>query len=404
MNIHMWTWDYWPGPEGGAERQCRGLARELVRIGHTVTVVCACTGRDFPKMDQGVRIQRLNRNIPRIMGKLKKREGLIPLSFLKNESLENAIRFWLEVPLGRKTRRQFIREIRSFYNGLEEKPDLIHVHETGWLAGLGCSLFEDIPVLAKIRNTPALEIIGYNVPRRKHWETLRKRCHWIALHEDLTREMIQSGGVPERITVVPNAVDVAGECPKTEWKGAQVLCVGNLTQGSAHKGFDVLIQAWGRVHLEYPDARLVILGRGDSESLKKLAKKERCEDAILFPGFVEDPSSYYQEASLFVLASNREGMSNALLEAQAYGLPAVVSDIPANRAVTIDRETGLFFSPGNSEDLSQKMGCLLKDPAKAEKMGKAAYQHMKNAFSRELVTGQLVDIYESLLKKTDEEP
>jgi glycosyltransferase involved in cell wall biosynthesis len=395
----MWIWDYWPGPEGGSERQCRGLARELVRMGHTVTVVCACTGNNFPEMDQGVRIKRLNQKMPKLIEKLKKRERLIPRSYLKNEALEEAIRFWLEIPLWRKARRQFIREVGSFYIGLKEKPDLIHVHETGWLAGVGCWLAAQyqIPVVGKTRSTPALGIIGYDVPRRNFWRAQRKYCYWIALHEDLKNELMQSGVSSERISVVPNAVDVTELPPVKTSDGNTVLCVGNLTQGSGTKGFDVLIQAWAEVCRNHQTSRLVILGRGNPDGLKKLAHEYGCGDAVEFPGFVEDPGPYYQKAILFVLASYREGMSNALLEAQAQALPVVVSDIPANRAVAIEEETGLFFSPGDDKDLSRKILMLLNDPERAEKMGKEAHGHMKRAFSRASVTRQLLDVYKTLL-------
>jgi glycosyltransferase involved in cell wall biosynthesis len=395
----MLIWDYWPGPEGGAERQCRGLSHELVRLGHDVTVMCSAGDSRGPVFDHGVKIERYGegRHHP---GRMRALNGLI--NQIAHEPWRDALAFWAGLPAMRCTRRRFLRQIRD---RLKEgtRPDILHVHESGWLAGVAVELAQPfgIPVVAKVRNTPALETIGYNVPLRANWIDKRKSCHWIALHDELRNELLAEGFPSRQISVIPNAVDIPVESPGPLKLDQTVLSVGNFTQGAAHKGFDVLVRAWALVHETLPDARLIMAGRGDPAAWKKLGRDLGCGDSICFPGFVENPQDLYQKSSLFVLASNREGMSNALMEAQAHGLPAVVSDIPANRAVSPEARTCDYFKPGDERDLAGKIIHSLSDPERMRKMSLAARWRMEELFSRRSVTNRLLSTYQNLVNKED---
>lgn len=397
MNIHMWIWDYWPGPEGGAERQCRGLSRELVRLGHEVTVCCRAVAEKTPSKHEGVKINRFGKSTPP-SGFLWKLQSYIDR--LPDETLRAALTFWVSLPEMRKQRKRFIQDITHRY-AQGELPDIIHVHETGWMAGLAVAVTgkTGVPVVAKVRSTPALETIGYGVPQRKRWEKFRRQSYFIALHSGLAGELVSEGISSGRIREIPNAVDLLENLPveKPQTHDKTVLCVGNLTQGVELKGFDTVVQAWSLVHRAHTDARLIFAGRGDPSLLKMMAKEFNCSDSIQFPGFIEHPETLFQGASLFVVASRKEGMSNALLEAQAWGLPTVVSDIPANRAVCCENENGLFFPPGNSDVLAEKILFLFSNPAEMQRLGRASYERMKSNFSREAITRQIQDFYRDLL-------
>jgi glycosyltransferase involved in cell wall biosynthesis len=105
------------------------------------------------------------------------------------------------------------------------------------------------------------------------------------------------------------------------------------------------------------DCKLVIAGDSDHEDAysRQLKARSAAVDRIVMPGYVtgNDLNQLYTHARLFVLPSYHEGLPIALLEALSYGLPAVVSDIPANVEVNLD---GDFYYPvGDVKALREKL-------------------------------------------------
>ena len=104
----------------------------------------------------------------------------------------------------------------------------------------------------------------------------------------------------------------------------KVLCVSRLIE---RKGIRFLIEAIGRLKNERVE--LTLIGDGNcEEELKKLANDLGVSDRVMFKGYVNHDSigEIYRNSDLFVLPSQNEGMSNALLEAMASGLPVIVTD------------------------------------------------------------------------------
>ena len=139
-------------------------------------------------------------------------------------------------------------------------------------------------------------------------------------------------------------------------KGAYLLAVARLVP---EKGLHDLLGAFERMDTKL---KLVIAGDSDfkdtySDELKARATEN---ENILMPGYVTgtDLSQLYTHARLFVLPSYHEGLPIALLEALSYGLPVIVSDIPANKEV--DLRSDCFFEVGNIDDLVLKLQAAIK--------------------------------------------
>ncbi|BHH82702.1 hypothetical protein LA52FAK_09910 [Desulforhopalus sp. 52FAK] len=246
--------------------------------------------------------------------------------------------------------------------------------------------------MCKVRNTPALEIIGYDTPFRKTWSKLRKEAEFIALHPELERELILLGIVKEKIHLVPNGVELPElGIKQTTLDG--VLYVGNFTQGASHKGFDTLLLAWPEVIRVRPGAHLTLVGGGDISTWKALVKDLGCIDSVTFTGKVSDPQQYYRQADVFVLPSRHEGMSNALLEAQSWGIPCVVSDISANAAIIINGKNGLIFPVDNAHIMAQNILSILSDSGLKATLGENARKIAEIKFNIERVAEKLVSVY-----------
>jgi glycosyltransferase involved in cell wall biosynthesis len=100
---------------------------------------------------------------------------------------------------------------------------------------------------------------------------------------------------------------------------------------------------------------------------------------------------------LFWLASDFEGMSNSLMEAMAAGVPAVVSDIPANRELVVPGVTGECFPAGERMILAQHSDRILNVPETYHSMSAASVERMQQEFSVERMVTHHRELYERVL-------
>lgn len=138
-----------------------------------------------------------------------------------------------------------------------------------------------------------------------------------------------------------------------------IMAVGRL---EPQKRFDLLIEAHSRLDSSNRPL-LVIMGEGSLRGeLENQIKEKQTSDDVLLPGFVENPHARLKHATVFVLCSDYEGMSNALLEAQALGLPTIATDCPFGSSEIIKNEfNGLLILKNNIEILVKSLSKILND-------------------------------------------
>ena len=177
--------------------------------------------------------------------------------------------------------------------------------------------------------------------------------------------------------------------------GEYILSVGRIDPG---KGFHDLIQAFRGVDTDW---KLVIVGAPDHEcaysrSLEELAGA--CK-RILLTGFHGRPSlqELYANAGLFVLPSYHEGLPIVALEALSFGLPVLLSDIPANREVADAAE---LFPPGNQQRLHTAINAFLSNacPASAGRNRSREKERIATQFGWPRVSAATASAYHDLLK------
>lgn len=113
--------------------------------------------------------------------------------------------------------------------------------------------------------------------------------------------------------------------------------------------------------------------------------------------FQTDIRPFYATAQALVFPSYREGFPNVVLEAGAFALPSIVTDINGSREIITNKDNGLIIPPQNTEALTQAMQTLLHTPH-LKSMGEAAYRNVQQHFSKTLVWQQLKDYYQHLLQ------
>jgi glycosyltransferase involved in cell wall biosynthesis len=181
--------------------------------------------------------------------------------------------------------------------------------------------------------------------------------------------------MPElEIPIIHNGVDTrifhpAGE--RREAREINILCVGRLIE---RKGQHHLLQAFAslRAHCNYP-ITLTLVGTGDAGNLLYRPVNELgIADAVSFTGFVprDEMPAIYRRADIFVLPSQNEGMSIALLEAMASGLPVVVTDTGGTAELVQENVNGHIVPWHNVQALTKALATLVRDEVTRSRMGR----------------------------------
>lgn len=178
------------------------------------------------------------------------------------------------------------------------------------------------------------------------------------------------------LTVIPNGVDTSEFTPAEgghERSEVLILCVARLI---ARKGQEYLLRALARLRRETAVAvRVVLVGSGDGEeALRALVRALDIQDVVTFRGAVDRASmpAMYQESDIFVLPSEQEGMSIALLEAMASGLPVVVTDTGGTTELVSPNVNGEIVRWADVEGLSDALHRLVENAGRRRAWGRAS--------------------------------
>lgn len=152
-----------------------------------------------------------------------------------------------------------------------------------------------------------------------------------------------------------------------------LIGIGRL---EGRKGFDLLIEAAGRLVHEGIDVDVVILGEGKlREELAEKARALGIGDRVFMPGFVHDPLEWLSAASVYVLSSRLEGLPTTIIEAMTVGTPVVATDCPSGPRELLDGgRTGVLVPMDDVDALCQGIRRVLQDPALRARLVEAGRQ------------------------------
>jgi glycosyltransferase involved in cell wall biosynthesis len=173
-----------------------------------------------------------------------------------------------------------------------------------------------------------------------------------------------------RVVRIPNAVpELPG--PRSDVANPVVLAAGRLTR---QKGFDRLIPIFAKVARQEPDWTLRICGTGiQQQLLQQRIEQHGMATRVSLLGNVRNMADQFEQASLFVLSSRREGFPMVLIEAMSKGLPVVSFDVPTGPAdLVADGVTGFLVPKGDGDALAEAMLELIRDEPKRRRFGAAA--------------------------------
>ena len=235
------------------------------------------------------------------------------------------------------------------------------------------------------RNDPSKT--GRSFFKRKAIEAIYANSHCCVLQTKRVASLFPEK-VQKKSVIIPNPIEVN---TVAKYGNKRVISCGRLTEQKNQK---MLIEAFSRISKDFPEWTLDIYGEGPlKEKLLSLSKEKGLESRITLKGNVANFHEEIRDAELFVLSSDYEGLSNALLEAMMMGLPCISTDCAGSDEVIDNMENGILIPVGDTEALKDAMAKLMSDRELSMKLGKAAAASSQR-YSSTAVIGQWREVIE----------
>jgi glycosyltransferase involved in cell wall biosynthesis len=301
----------------------------------------------------------------------------------------------------------FLSCIAAYLIRQRKNYSIIHAFQIGYTSFLsilmGMSLRK--PTVLKLASSGS----GGDIKRAKRtaWGSLcllmaKKASRIISVSTTVEQELLDEQVSPAIIAAIANGVDVHRydrhmdqikmrkrmSMPEVH----TIIFTGRL---SPEKGVDVLVRAFATLVQSQPCRLLIIADGPERKNVVRLIKEYKVSDSVMLHSEVEDVAPYLAASDVFVLPSRFEGLSNALLEAMACGLPVVSTRVGGSKDLIQDGVNGLLVDVDNEEHLAGTMGRVLGDRQLAESLGKNARETVKARHD----IGTIADAYLSLYRE-----
>ena len=319
-------------------------------------------------------------------------------------------------------------EKRLFAVAQEVRPDVLHAHSPvlNALPTLRVGRRLGIPVVYEVRafwedaavdhGTTTEGSLRYRLTRWLETRALMRASHVTTICEGLRSDIVARGVPAERVTVIPNAVDVDSfdlggvpdEALKAQLGLANNTVVGFIGSFYAYEGLDLLLEALPLILFRLPDVRLLLVGGGPQEAaLKEQVKRLNLEHKVVFTGRVphHDVPRYYD--LIDVLAYPRHSMRLTELvtplkplEAMAQGRLLVASDVGGHRELIRDGETGMLFHAGSATSLAESIMKLLAKREYWPELRVAGRQYVENERNWRNSVSRYAALYHGIIERS----
>lgn len=271
----------------------------------------------------------------------------------------------------------------------EVRPDIIHAHSPvlNALPAIKVARRLGIPVVYEIRafwEDAAVDhgstregSLRYRATRRLETRAIRLADHVFTICEGLRADIVARGIPAAKVTVIPNAVDVASfhlaSPPDPElqekWGLTGKTVVGFIGSFYAYEGLDLLLDALPELIRQRPDVRLLLVGGGPQEaSLRRQAERLGLDEYVIFTGRVphREVGRYYDLINVLAYPRHPMRLTELVtplkpLEAMAQGQLFVASDVGGHKELIEHGQTGILFKAGDRDALSNALLGLLND-------------------------------------------
>ncbi|MCV2348569.1 TIGR04063 family PEP-CTERM/XrtA system glycosyltransferase [Paucibacter sp. Y2R2-4] len=269
------------------------------------------------------------------------------------------------------------------------RPQIIHVHSPvlNALPALKVGRRLGIPVVYEIRafwedaavdhGTTSEGSLRYRMTRAMETHALKRVDHVFTICEGLRKDIVARGIAADKVTVIPNAVDIDSFEPggqadlalKERLGLSDCTVLGFIGSFYAYEGLDLLLEALPQILQQRPDVRVLLVGGGpQDEALKAQAVRLGVQDKVIFTGRVPhaEVKRYYDLVDLLVYPRHSMRLTELVtplkpLEAMAQGRILVASDVGGHHELIRDGHTGYLFKSDSVDSLVQVLSRVLSE-------------------------------------------
>jgi mannosyltransferase len=172
----------------------------------------------------------------------------------------------------------------------------------------------------------------------------------------------------------------------------------------AQKGTDLFVEAMCALLPKYPDFSAVVIGpvddRGFASRLEASVQAAGLAERVRFLGElpIAELPRWYQRISIYAFTSRNEGFGLTLIEAMAAGVALVAARAGAAETVVVEGESGVLVPPGNAGALTAALEPLMREPERAQEMGRRARARVLAEFSIDAEVERIATVYHSVLE------
>lgn len=302
-----------------------------------------------------------------------------------------------------KSKLEYLKKIKRVKELVDEiKPDILHAHYATSYGLLG-ALTNFHPYIISVWGSDVYDFPIKSVLHKSMLKHNLKKADYILSTSKVMKTETEKY-TNKDIMVTPFGVDINKFCPnKVKTDG---IVIGTIKTLEEKYGIEHLVRAFKIVKDRNSDKKLELRigGKGSQEEfLKNLCKELQIEDDVKFLGFInaKDVAHEFQgfDIAAFPSTLDSESFGVAAAEAEACGVPVVVSNVGGLMESTSVNVTSLVAEKGSVEDLADKLDILVKDEALREKMGAAARQFIIDNYNIEDNFSAVDDLYKSIVSK-----
>ena len=380
--------------EGGGERQCVSLARELLRMGHDVDLYTSAYDREhcFPEVCRELKITDIGR-------------GIFPWL-----SKPRVLRAYLDMlRLGKSVSQHY--EVWNPHHWPAEWGALRLKNKLGGAVVWMCNDVPNFHEKMRDANSGTMSRLIYKLDylydraQAQKIDLIVFLSWWAenefkAIYTARTR-VIRSGSDPQRFRPGGNRKKIRTRFGYSD-EDFVVLWLGIVMP---HRRLQDAIFAINHLKRKGNNVRLLVAGSGEGfpeyfESLQKLSRELNLESEVAFAGKVPDDEmrDFYCACDAFLFPNENQTWGLAVLEAMACGCPVLVSRGAAVHEVLTDGKDALLFPARNPEALAAKIHMLMADPEQRARIADAGMQLVRTRFNWERFAEQMAAVFDQVIK------
>ena len=250
------------------------------------------------------------------------------------------------------------------------------------------------PIIVADRNDPRK--VPNNIVMRLFRNVLYRFADGIVL-QTMDNQNYFSNYIQKNSKVIHNPIDLnenVGIALKTK-KDKIIVSVARLEEQKNQK---MLIKAFSELGEAFNDYKLIIYGEGSYRNeLEKYINNLGIKDKVYLPGNINDVINNIKNASIFVLCSNYEGMSNSLLEAMCIGLPVICTKVSGSKELIINDENGILIDINDEKQLLNALRELLSNKNKCDYLAKNAIK-LNNKIDSDTICNEWIEFINTIKK------